>query len=67
MSEKVKGILKWFNKVKGYGFVTSNGTDYFVHISQLGQGILDGDGVMFEIEQTSKGFSALGVTRSIGE
>jgi len=67
MSERVKGILKWFDKVKGCGFCTSNGTDYFVHISQLGQGILEGDGVEFKIQQTDKGFSAIDVVRSIGE
>lgn len=65
MSEKVKGILKWFEKKKGYGFCTSNGTDYFVHISQLGQGILEGDNVEFEIEKTEKGFSAVNVVRLI--
>lgn len=67
MTERVKGNLKWFDKVKGYGFCTSNGVDYFVHISQLGQGILEGDGVEFEIQQTEKGFSAINVTRFIGE
>jgi len=67
MSEKVKGNLKWFDKVKGYGFCTSNGTDYFVHISELGQGILEGDGVMFEVQKTEKGLGAINVTRSIGD
>jgi CspA family cold shock protein len=67
MSEKIKGHLKWFDQKKGYGFCTKNGTDYFVHVSELGQGILEGDEVMFEIEQTEKGFSAINVERFIGE
>jgi len=67
MSEKVKGHLKFFNKVKGYGFVTSGDRDYFVHISEFGQGIEEGDGVEFEIKQTPKGFSAINCERSIGK
>jgi cold shock CspA family protein len=63
--ERIKGHLKWFNSKKGYGFCTSNGTDYFVHISQLGREISEGDAVMFEIEQTDKGFSAKNCERFI--
>lgn len=35
--ERKFGIVKWFNKMKGYGFVQQLNTenDYFVHFSQL--------------------------------
>ena len=35
--EKLLGVVKWFDKVKGFGFLHQLGTenDYFVHYSQL--------------------------------
>ena len=35
MSNKVKGTVKWFNEKKGFGFIESQGTDYFVHYSSI--------------------------------
>lgn len=65
MTEKVKGKLKWFSDVKGYGFIISDETDYFVHHSELKNGdeFLEGDEVELEIKQTEKGFSAINVTK----
>ena len=64
MSERAKGVLKFFNKMKGYGFITSNGVDYFFHITQIkgDDEISEGDRLEFDITQTSKGFSATNVT-----
>ena len=31
MSDKIQGTVKWFNEGKGFGFIESNGKDYFVH------------------------------------
>ena len=35
MSDRIHGILKWFDAKKGYGFITpsSGGQDVFVHVS----------------------------------
>lgn len=35
MSERIHGILKWFDAKKGYGFITptEGGQDVFVHVS----------------------------------
>lgn len=49
-----KGTVKWFNAIKGYGFITdSEGKDYFCHYSDIlidGFRTLDeGDIVSFEI------------------
>ena len=35
MSDKVQGTVKWFNESKGFGFIESNGTDYFAHFSAI--------------------------------
>lgn len=69
MTERVKGNLKWFSSVKGYGFIISNGVDYFFHISEKRDSdeISEGDEVEFEILKTEKGFSASNVTKIIGE
>ncbi|GAH56198.1 unnamed protein product [marine sediment metagenome] len=65
MTERVKGKLKWFSTEKGYGFIESNGIDYFVHHSELKDDdeFHEGDDVEFSIKQTEKGFSAINVTK----
>jgi CspA family cold shock protein len=30
-----RGTVKWFNESKGYGFITNNDRDYFVHIKAI--------------------------------
>lgn len=35
MSDKLRGTVKWFNEGKGFGFIESNGKDYFVHFSAI--------------------------------
>ncbi len=59
MSEKVRGKVKWFNESKGFGFIESNGQDYFAHFSAIqGEGfktLAEGGSVMFKASQGQKG------------
>jgi CspA family cold shock protein len=63
-----KGVVKWFNDQKGYGFITpENGKDVFVHFSAIsGDGfktLREGEAVEFEITQGPKGEQATKVTK----
>jgi len=61
MNDRVTGTVKWFSRVKGYGFISPDGgaKDVFVHYSAIvGEGyrnLEEGQRVEFIIEQTDKG------------
>lgn len=63
-----KGIVKWFNGAKGYGFIQRNtGEDVFVHFSAIQsdgyRSLNEGENVEFELQQGPKGLNAVEVTR----
>jgi CspA family cold shock protein len=67
MSDRSRGIVKWFNGDKGYGFITpETGADLFVHYTEIqGSGfrsLNDGDKVEFTITDGKKGQQASAVT-----
>jgi CspA family cold shock protein len=67
MNIQESGIVKWFNEVKGYGFIKrENGGDVFVHYSAIkGDGyrtLSEGQRVEFEVEEGIKGPQARNVS-----
>ncbi len=58
------GTVKFFNTLKGFGFITSSkGKDYFIHSSGLnGITLNDGAKVEFETRQGQKGLEAFNVS-----
>jgi CspA family cold shock protein len=62
------GKVKWFNEVKGYGFITmEDGKDVFVHYSAIkGDGfrtLKENDQVEFDINESPKGPQAVNVLK----
>ena len=56
----MKGTVKWFNKEKGFGFITGeDGKDVFAHFSQIQKEgfneLFEGQEVEFEITEGQKG------------
>ena len=59
------GIVKWFNETKGYGFILSEGTEYFVHYKSINQDgyktLPEGAKVEFTAEKGRRGMEARGI------
>ena len=59
--DKATGVVKWFSRLKGYGFINPDGggQEIFVHYSAIqGEGyrnLYEGDRVEFELVDNGKG------------
>jgi CspA family cold shock protein len=63
VSQKIRGVVKWFSPEKGYGFITQEeGPDVFVHYSAIQSAgyrkLVEGETVEFEITEGPKGKQA---------
>ena len=67
MSNKMTGLVKWFNPEKGFGFITpkDGSKDVFVHFSAIQNDnyrtLFEGQKVTFSIESGAKGPAAANV------
>ncbi len=66
-SDRMQGTVKWFSRVKGYGFIApeDGGKEIFVHFSGIeGEGyrnLEEGQKVTYVVEETPKGPQAVSV------
>lgn len=68
MAEMLRGVVKWFNDAKGFGFIEhTSGRDVFVHYSVIeSEGfktLKDGEEVDYELREGDKGLNAARVLR----
>jgi CspA family cold shock protein len=59
----IKGIVKFYNESKGYGFIKDIDSSevYFVHSTGVKESIKENDEVTFDLEEGKKGLSAVDV------
>ncbi len=67
MSERIEGIVKWFNESKGFGFIErAGGPDVFAHYSAISGGgfktLTEGQKVEFDVTSGAKGPQAENIT-----
>ena len=65
---EITGIVKWYDREKGYGFISDEGgNEIFVHFSALNmegfKELKDGEKVEFEVIDGEKGPQASNVSR----
>ena len=60
------GTVKFFNDLKGFGFIKEINSDqeYFVHASGLIDEIRENDAVSFDLQEGRKGLNAVNVKRA---
>ena len=69
MAEIQRGVVKWFNDAKGFGFIEhASGRDVFVHYSVIEwdgfKTLKDGEEVDYELSEGDKGLHAAKVIRT---
>ncbi|KRM93294.1 cold-shock protein [Lentilactobacillus senioris] len=61
-----QGTVKWFNADKGYGFITTDDGDVFVHFSAINKdgfkSLDEGQKVTLDVEDSDRGPQAANVT-----
>lgn len=68
MTKRTRGIVRWFDGSKGYGYIDAqDGEDVFVHYANIAGGGLQllnvGEKVAFFMETNHRGWQATDVTR----
>lgn len=62
-----KGVIKFFNHDKGYGFINDlqSQESVFVHVNELSEAVAEQDKVTFEVEKGPKGLMAVRVKKDV--
>ncbi len=67
MAKRTTGVVRWFDGSKGFGYISAEGQEIFVHYSAITgsslQNLLVGDKVEFVIKDSQRGPQAVDVTR----
>jgi len=66
----MKGKVKFFNRMKGFGFIAADdGKEYFVHETGLKEGVSldENDSVTFDVEEGDRGPKAVNVAKADAE
>jgi len=61
-----KGVVKFFNETKGFGFIKDDetGEEIFVHATGLSEKVREGDNVTFDVTEGRKGMNAVNVRKA---
>lgn len=65
MKDLIHGTCKWFNEAKGFGFLISDGQEYFAHANQIRseeKALYPGQHVAFKSHPGNKGPQAMDIT-----
>ncbi len=71
--KSIIGLVRWFNDNKGYGFISTSSIneEIFVHYKDIQgdgfQSLSEGQEVIFELEQSTKGPIAVRVQKNISQ
>ena len=67
MTKRITGVVRWFDGSKGYGYISAEGQEVFVHYSAITGGglrnLFPGDKVEVVVEDSYRGPQAMQVTR----
>ena len=60
-----QGNVRWFDKKKGYGFVSHQGHDIFIHHTEMNKHYVPetNDLISFDVVTGEKGFKAQNITK----
>lgn len=59
------GKVKFFDSQKNFGFITSEGKEYFFHVTGTLDSVMKDDKVTFELQEGKKGLKAVNIRKEV--